>query len=114
MRSRVMVFGWLYSMVTLLPLSFATPRTGYVLYIPLLGAALYAASFLISAKDLLVSLMPEGEPAAKVLHISIVCALLAGIFLVHDFQRRNLLARHEGPGGEHQIHTITSKIGALY
>ena len=113
MRSRAMLFGWLYFMITILPLSFATPRTGYVLYIPFLGAALYAASFLISVKTLLVSL-PERKTAARVLDISLVCALLAGIYLVHDFQRRDLLARHEGPGGEHQIHSISSKIGALY
>ncbi len=113
MRSRVMLFGWLYFMVTILPLSFATPREGYVLYIPLPGAALYAASFLISVKNLLVSLLQQGT-AARVLDISMVCSLLAGIVLAHDSQRRGLLARHEGPGGEHQMHTITSKIGALY
>ncbi len=113
MRSRLMLFAWLYFMVTILPLSFATPRTGYVLYIPLPGAALYAASFLISVKNLLVSL-PERKTVARVLDISLVCALLAGIYLVHDLQGRDLLARHEGPGGEHQIHTISSKIGALY
>ncbi len=40
MRSRVMWFGLLFFVITLLPVSFIPARLGFVLYLPLAGMAL--------------------------------------------------------------------------
>ena len=45
LRNRLMLFGWCYYVFALLPMSFATPRAGYAIYIPYAGVAIYFAAF---------------------------------------------------------------------
>jgi hypothetical protein len=58
MRSRTMWFGLLFFVVALLPVSFVTPRGGFVLYMPLMGFALYVATFAAGVRDWLRAQMP--------------------------------------------------------
>ncbi|MBV9770128.1 MAG: glycosyltransferase family 39 protein [Bryobacterales bacterium] len=51
MRSRVVWFGLLFFVVTLLPVSFVTARLGFVLYLPLAGLALATAVCLVRFKE---------------------------------------------------------------
>jgi len=52
LRNRLMMFGWLYYLLALLPMSFATPRaSGYVLYIPIVGAGLYGAALFFQLRQ---------------------------------------------------------------
>ena len=50
MRRRVMVFAALFLLLTALPVAFIPPRGGYVLYIPMVGWALYAATLVSSLR----------------------------------------------------------------
>jgi hypothetical protein len=68
MRSRVVWFGLLFFVVTLLPVSFIPPRLGFVLYLPLAGLALYGAVCLVRFKESLCRLIADdfqngGAPA---------------------------------------------------
>ena len=59
MRSRVLWFGLLFFIITLLPVSFIPARQGFVLYLPLAGIALYAAVCLVRFKENLATLVSE-------------------------------------------------------
>jgi len=43
-RSRTMLFGWLWFVVAMLPIAFIAPRAGFVMYIPELGLAIAAVA----------------------------------------------------------------------
>jgi hypothetical protein len=45
LRNRLMLFGWCFYVCALLPMTFATPRAGYAVYIPYAGVAIYFAAF---------------------------------------------------------------------
>jgi hypothetical protein len=59
MRSRAVWFGLLFFVIALLPVSFVTPRLGFVLYLPLAGLALYMAVCLVRFKEGLWRLFSE-------------------------------------------------------
>jgi hypothetical protein len=81
-RSRVAVFGWVFFILTLLPLSFAPARQdGYVLYIPYVGAAIMFAA-----------LIPDRLPCAWV---AVICGL---VIWVQVDQRATAIQRGDGPG----------------
>ncbi|MDP9172202.1 MAG: hypothetical protein M3N54_16415, partial [Acidobacteriota bacterium] len=50
-RNRLMIFGWLFFVITITPVALITTRPGYVLYVPDIGIGLYAAG--------LAGLIPE-------------------------------------------------------
>jgi hypothetical protein len=91
MRSRVAVFGWVFFILTLLPLSFAPPRLdGYVLYIPYVGAAI-----------LFAALLPDRMPRAWV---AVVCGL---VIWVQVDERATVINRKDGPGAIVWIEELT-------
>ncbi len=53
LRNRAMIFGWLFFVVSVTPVALIEQRPGYVLYLPLLGLGLWAASLvpLLSVTD---------------------------------------------------------------
>lgn len=53
LRNRAMTFGWLFFVISVTPVALIEQRAGYVLYLPLLGLGLWAASLvpLISLTD---------------------------------------------------------------
>jgi hypothetical protein len=59
LRSRVLWFGLLFFVITLLPVSFIPARLGFVLYLPLAGMALYVAVCLVRFKEALWRLFSE-------------------------------------------------------
>ena len=84
MRSRAAWFGLFYFVITLLPVSFIPPRLGFVLYLPLLGMALYVAVALMRFKGALSKLFSDalGQPvpattAAVVFFIATALAVFA-------------------------------------
>jgi len=54
LRNRVMLFGLAYYLFTLMPMSFATARTGYALYVPAVGAVFYAVALFSQITDYLM------------------------------------------------------------
>lgn len=97
LRSRHMVYGWLYYVVALVPMAFVTPRdNGYPLYIPLTGVALY-----------LVGWIPPRLPW--------LAALLAGVAAFGQLKMMQSIERrlHWSPPTDAYISATASQISAL-
>lgn len=118
-RSRVMLFAWLYAMVFTIPILIVAPRhSGYVLYIPFAGCALYLTeaircicSLLEQATSSLVLHSYFGRMAsARVVLILFVLTTM----LLHLEQRNSALARNFGPGGEGLVRVLSEDISRLY
>ena len=78
LRSRAMLFGLCFWIVTLVPVGVLPPRSGFVLYIPMLGMALYAGVLIAH----LSAVLPRRQPALvrlapQVLVFGLTMALLA-------------------------------------
>jgi hypothetical protein len=54
LRERRLVFALFFTLVTVLPIAFVPLRTGYVMYIPLFGMALYFALLLVNVRERLI------------------------------------------------------------
>ena len=74
LRNRIMVFGWVFYMVALLPMSFATPRAGYAIYVPYAGAAIFGAALLIHLRDRVAGRWPYLGPAVTALAVCLAAA----------------------------------------
>jgi hypothetical protein len=87
MRSRPAWFGLLFFVIALLPVSFITPRAGFVLYLPLAGMALYAAAGLVRIKDKLRALIPSfgavSPTAASVGFFIVMAVIMARVDYKH-------------------------------
>lgn len=85
MRSRAAWFGLGFFVIALLPVSFIPPRLGFVLYLPLTGMALYAATALMRFKGALLKLFsdaleqPVTATAASVVFFIAVALAISGI-----------------------------------
>ena len=97
LRNRIMLFGWCFYVFALLPMSFATPRSGYAIYIPYAGAAIYFAA--------LFTLRPHTR-----LNHAIAMAFLCLVAALQFFQaRQGLLAG----GGQETIKLVGLGVGKL-
>jgi hypothetical protein len=97
LRSRLMLFGWLYYVVTLAPLSFAPPRAGYALYVPYTGIAILTAAFLFQIKRR---------------YGTALCA--AAIVLVQIRADWIWIKQDEHPWGHEPIHRVADGVGGKY
>ena len=82
MRSRPVWFGLLFFVIGLLPVSFVTPRLGFVLYLPLAGMALYVAACLVRIKDWLCGAIPSlraASPESVSVGLFIVTAVMMSV-----------------------------------
>ena len=104
LRNRLMLFAWLYYVIAVAPMSFATPRSGYAIYVPYPGAALYVAALIF---DLAYRLPQRAR-------ISVVAlAIFVGAY--YQNRQARFLARHDlgHPGGESTVQAVADGIGAL-
>lgn len=82
MRSRPMLFGLLFFVIGLLPVSFVDTRLGFVLYLPLAGMALYGAVFVVRIKDSLRAVIPafrEVSPTSASVGLFIAMAAVMAV-----------------------------------
>jgi Dolichyl-phosphate-mannose-protein mannosyltransferase len=93
LRRKAMLFGAAFAFIAFLPLNFVPPRDSFVLYIPLVGFAIYAADLIVaaldfvakvgrtpsSARDPLVALLDSRRQLAALLF----AACLLGLGIVH-------------------------------
>jgi len=85
-RARAAWFGLLFFTIGLLPVSFVSPRLGFVLYLPLAGMALFAAVCLVSIKDKFRALIPSlraVSPRSAAVGLFIVIAVIVSI-IAHE------------------------------
>jgi hypothetical protein len=59
-RDRSMAFGLAFWLVTISPVAMISPRSGYVLYLPLFGLGLFAADLLVLSSECLSTLLCRG------------------------------------------------------
>ena len=82
-RNRVMLFGWLFFVITLTPVSLIISRPGYVLYVPDLGLGLYFAAAL--AGILRFSLVRAGKtpllPRAELAALALVTIAITWVHI---------------------------------
>ena len=101
LRNRLMLFGWLYYVLALLPMSFATPRAGYALYIPCVGAAIYVAGLVFDKR---------WERASNYIALAAGCVVMAGQYT----QARHLaMTNSDHPGGQPAVRLVGYGIGKL-
>ena len=118
LRSHVMLFGWLYTTVFAIPLLIVPPRhSGYVLYVPSTGLALYAAGAIrfgtIFLERVTLNLAWRSPWARAARNIMLSLVLLATI-LLHFLQRHLVVARDFAPGGEDQVRVLSEDVLRLY
>ena len=95
LRNRIMVFGWLFYMVALLPMSFATPRAGYAIYVPYAGAAIFGAALLIQLGDRVAGRWRHLGPAVTALAF---CLAAANQYAEAYYLEKNDLGHAGGQG----------------
>ncbi len=107
LRSKLMTFGWLFYIITLLPMSFVPPRaTGYALYLPIVGCALYLATFFVWLLDRLTE-RPAWRAASCALFLTVAA-------YSHYRQNQYLLHVNAGPGGHIQTRELVDDFRVMY
>ena len=84
LRSRAMKFGLLFLIGSLLPVCLIERRGGYMLYIPLLGWALYVASLFQHLLEGLIGLIPRRHRVAQLVKVAAFVAFAMLIVKVHS------------------------------
>ncbi len=101
LRNRLMLFGWCYYAFAILPMSFATPRAGYAIYIPYAGVAIYLAAAIFDKR---------WHRAAPILTAVAVIAIAANQYA----QARRLAKQNsDHPGGQSTVILIADGISKL-
>jgi hypothetical protein len=92
LRSRLMLLGWLWFLVAFLPLNFIPDRSGFVLYIPIVGLAVAFAAF---CRDLYARLPIAVRGSRIAVHLgpeSLVFFLIVSILVVRLDRREKVVA----------------------
>jgi len=101
LRNRLMLFGWCYYAVAVLPMSFATPRAGYAIYIPYAGVAIYLAAAIFNR---------PWQRAAPILTAIAICAIAANQYA---HARRLAKQNSDHPGGQPAVMLVADGISKL-
>lgn len=83
LRSRAMKFGLAFLIVSMLPVCLIVPRTGYMIYIPLLGWALYIGALFQYVCDALVRRYRLGSRMGAAVTFAALAAVAAPIVRLH-------------------------------
>jgi hypothetical protein len=111
LRSRPMVFGVLFFLLTLLPMSFVELRPGYVLYIPFTGVALYVGCFFERTYARLRGLVML---RLRVWVGGFLIALyIFGVGALHRSEERQIRGNRIAPGGQQEIRITADEISRL-
>jgi len=93
LRSRTMLFGLLFALITLLPVLIIPPRDGFVLYLPLIGWAAWAAVPLAGARARLTKLLFRGKISPRLrtgMQAALLIALIVLLYPIHQRKRNDL------------------------
>ena len=99
-RKPLAFFGLCYGFVALLPLAPVPVRDGFVLYLPLVGFALFSGEILAATRQAVGRFLPLGARRPSWISLSqagFFAALMAGLFVIHS---RHLYDQSQDRGGE--------------
>lgn len=88
-----MLFGLLFALITLLPVLIIPPRDGFVLYLPLIGWAAWAAVPLAGARARLTKLLFRGKISPRLrtgMQAALLIALIVLLYPIHQRKRNDL------------------------
>lgn len=93
MRNLVMLFGFVFSLVALLPVLIIPPRDSFVLYLPLVGWSAWAAVLLVKARATLVSVLfarTNFRRTRSTTQVALLICLAAVLYPIHQRKRNDL------------------------
>ncbi len=96
LRSRPMLFAWCFLIVALLPVAFIAHNSGFFIYFPMAGWALYGATLMVRISDAIVHafvrLFRMEEAGAKRMKFAAAAALAIGVaaFLTPYHKRQSV------------------------
>jgi hypothetical protein len=82
-RSRVLLFAWLWLMLTILPVSFIAHYAEFFEYLPAVGWALYFATLLVMARRAIVRFLPRGPIIVRTSQALLFLGLAAFLAPLH-------------------------------
>ncbi len=100
LRSRAMQYGWWLALIDAVPLLITTPRPGYVLYLPLLGCAIYGSVLLIKLRNL-----GAGKLEAPVRAAFFIAVTVAFVWMHLELRHRVV---SQGPGGVYHMRSMAA------
>lgn len=106
LKSRLAVFGWLFYVSAMIPISFVPARQdGYVLYIPYIGCALFLAGLAERLSDGLARLRLAGLSS---LHAELVVITILGIVAIgiQVKEKGRCAEARFGPGGQSLVREL--------
>jgi len=101
LRNRLMLFGWCYYLVAVLPMSFATPRAGYAVYVPYAGVAIFIAALIYDR---------HWRRFAPVLAGVAICAIAASQYAQARYLQKNDLGH---AGGQSTVRLTADGVSKL-
>jgi hypothetical protein len=91
LRSRVLLFAWLWLLLTLLPVAFIAHYAAFFMYLPAAGWVLYAATLLVTVRRALVRFLPRGEMIARTSQALLFLGLAAFLAPLHARESQKTL-----------------------
>ncbi|MDQ6706167.1 MAG: hypothetical protein M3Z85_09380 [Acidobacteriota bacterium] len=88
LRSRPMIFGLSFWIAGLIPIAVIPGRAGFVLYLPLVGLALYFAVLLARIRNALLKMAPVPRLASQA---ALFAVLMAGLAAAHAYGQSEVL-----------------------
>jgi hypothetical protein len=91
LRSRVLLFAWLWLLLTVLPVAFIAHYAAFFMYLPAAGWALYAATLLVTVRRAILRLRPPGEIFARTSQALLFLGLAAFLAPLHARESQKTL-----------------------
>jgi len=91
LRSRVLMFGWFWLVLTTLPVAFINHYAGFFEYLPAVGWALYAATLLVMTRRTLMRWLPQSRTLLRACQFTLFVGVAAFLAPLHARESRKTL-----------------------
>jgi hypothetical protein len=91
LRSRVLMFGWFWLVLTTLPVAFINHYSGFFEYLPAVGWALYAVTLLVLTRRALIRWLPQSRILGRASQFTLFVSVAAFLAPLHARESRKTL-----------------------